>query len=47
MQNQKNIHISGPMVQSEAFTVAKYLGNDQLKAPTGWLDSFEKRFNIV
>jgi hypothetical protein len=36
----KDIHISGPMVQSEALTVAKSLGNDQFKASTGWLASF-------
>jgi hypothetical protein len=35
------------MVQSEAFAVAKSLGNDQFKASTGWLDSFKKRHNIV
>jgi predicted DNA-binding protein YlxM (UPF0122 family) len=33
----KNIHISSPMVQSEALTVAKSLGNDQFKGPTGRL----------
>jgi hypothetical protein len=43
----KNIHISGPIVQSEALAVAKSLGNDQFKASTGWLDSFKKRHNIV
>jgi hypothetical protein len=43
----KNIHISGPMVQSEALAVARSLGNDQFKASTGWLDSFKKRHNIV
>jgi hypothetical protein len=43
----KNIHIFGPMVQSEALAVAKSLGNDQFKACTGWLDSFKKRHNIV
>jgi hypothetical protein len=43
----KNIHISGPMVQSEALAVTKSLGNDQFKVSTGWLDSFKKRHNIV
>jgi hypothetical protein len=43
----KNFHISGPMVQSEALTVAKSVGNDQLKASTGQLDSFKKKPNIV
>jgi hypothetical protein len=43
----KNIHISGPMVQSEALAVAKSLGNDQFKASTRWLYSFKKRHNIV
>jgi hypothetical protein len=43
----KNIHISGPMVQSEALAVARSLGNDQFKASTGWLDSFKTRHNIV
>ena len=43
----KNIHISNPMLQSEALAVAKSLRNDQFKASTGWLDSFKKRHNIV
>jgi hypothetical protein len=36
---------SGPMVQHEALTVARYLGNDQFKASTEWLNSFKKRHN--
>jgi hypothetical protein len=43
----KTIHISGPMVQSEALAVAKSLRNDQFKESTGWLDRFKKRHNIV
>jgi predicted DNA-binding protein YlxM (UPF0122 family) len=43
----KNIHISSLMVQSEALAVAKSLGNYQLKASIGWLDSFKKRHNTV
>jgi hypothetical protein len=43
----KNIHIFGPMVQSEALAVAKSLGNDQFKASTEWLYRFKKRHNIV
>jgi hypothetical protein len=43
----KNVHTSGPVVQSEALTVARSLGNDQFKASTGWLESFKKRNNIV
>jgi hypothetical protein len=35
------------MVQSEAFAVAKSLGNDQFQASAGWWDSFKKRLNIV
>jgi hypothetical protein len=42
----KNIHISGPVVQSEALAVARSL-DDQFKASTGRLDSFKKRYNIV
>jgi hypothetical protein len=38
-ERSRNIHISGPMVQSEALAVAKSLGNDQFKASTGWLDN--------
>jgi hypothetical protein len=43
----KSIHISGPMVQSEALAAANSLANDQFKASTGWLVSFKKRHNIV
>jgi hypothetical protein len=43
----KTIHISGPMVQSEALALAKSLGNEQVKASTEWLGSFKKRHNIV
>jgi hypothetical protein len=39
----KNIHISSPMVQSEALAIDKSPGNDQFKAFIGWLDSFRKR----
>jgi hypothetical protein len=39
----KNIHISGPMGQSEALAVARSLRNDQFKVSTGWLDSCKKR----
>jgi hypothetical protein len=35
------------MVQSEDLAVAKFLGNDQFKASTGWLNSFKKRRSIV
>jgi hypothetical protein len=42
----RNIHMSGPIVRSEALAVATSLGNDQFKASTGWLDSFKKRHNI-
>jgi hypothetical protein len=38
MEDQKNIHISGPMVQSEALAVAKSLGNDQGKVSAGRWD---------
>jgi hypothetical protein len=43
----KNIHISGPIVQSKALAVPKSLRNDQFKASTGWLDNLKKRHNIV
>jgi hypothetical protein len=35
------------MVQNEALAAAKSLGNDQLKASTGWLGTFKQRQNIV
>jgi hypothetical protein len=43
----RNILISSPVVQSEALAVAKSLENEQLKASTGWFQSFKKRHNIV
>jgi hypothetical protein len=39
----KNIHMSGPMIQSEALAVAKSLGNIQFKA----FHCFKKGHNIV
>jgi hypothetical protein len=45
--SSKNIHISCPMVQSEALGVAKYLGNYQFKASIRWQNSFKKGHNIV
>jgi predicted DNA-binding protein YlxM (UPF0122 family) len=39
----KSIHISGPMVQSEALTVANSLGNNQYKVSTGWLNNFKRK----
>jgi hypothetical protein len=47
MQDEKTFTISSPMVQSEDFAVAEFLENDQIKASTGWLDSFKKRHSIV
>jgi hypothetical protein len=47
MQDRKKIHISSPMVQSEALAVAKSIGTDQFKVSTGWLDSFMKMHDIV
>jgi hypothetical protein len=43
----KNIHITGPMVQSEALAATISFGNDQFKASTGRLDSFKKRHDTV
>lgn len=34
--NANDIHISRPMLQSEALIVPKSLGNYRVKVPTGW-----------
>ena len=40
-------HISGPMVQREARTIAQGLGITKFAASNGWLDSFRRVHNIV
>ena len=42
----KNIPISGPILQSKALMFADELGIEDFKASNGWLTSWKKRYNI-
>ena len=47
LARQRNIPVSGPMLQEEALHIAKCLNSDStFKASNGWLESFKKRNNI-
>lgn len=39
--------VSGPLLQQKALEIAKQLDNHDFKASNGWLESFQKRHNIV
>eukprot|EP00057_Strongylocentrotus_purpuratus_P009321 XP_011663795.1 PREDICTED: tigger transposable element-derived protein 4-like [Strongylocentrotus purpuratus] len=39
--------VSGPLLQRKALEIAKQLDNHDFKASNGWLESFQKRHNIV
>ena len=44
---QRNVPISGPMLQDEAMKIAEKLScSSQFKASNGWLQSFKKRHNL-
>ena len=43
---ERNIPISGPMLQEEARLIAERLENSQFKASNGWLQSFKARHNL-
>ena len=47
LARQRNVPVSGPMLQQEARIVAEKLGYHQFKASNGWLESFKKRNNII
>lgn len=46
LARQRNVPVSGPMLQEEARVVAVQMGHHQFKASNGWLESFKKRHNI-
>lgn len=43
----KNVPISGPIIQTNALEVARKIECDNFKASNGWLKSFKVRHNIV
>ena len=46
LARQRNVPVSGPMLQEEARVIAVQMGHHQFKASNGWLESFKKRHNI-
>ena len=44
---EKNLPISGPMLQESALEIANKLGISDFKASNGWLQKFRTRHNIV
>ena len=46
LARQRNVPVSGPMMQEEARLIAAHLGNHDFKASNGWLQSFKKRHNL-
>ena len=43
---ERNIPISGPMLQEEARLIAERLENSRFKPSNGWLQSFKARHNL-
>jgi hypothetical protein len=43
----KGVPVSGTLIQAEALETAKKLGKGDFKASDWWLESFERRHNIV
>ena len=41
------VHVTGPMLQREARSIARGLGINNFSASNGWLDSFRRVHNIV
>ena len=46
LARERNVPVSGPMLQEEAQIIAEQMGHHQFKASNGWLESFKKRHNI-
>ena len=46
LARERNVPVSGPMLQEEARIIAKQMGHHQFKASNGWLESFKKHHNI-
>lgn len=46
-QKAAGIHVTGPMLQHEARSIARGLDIDNFAASNGWLDSFRRLHNLV
>ena len=46
LAQQRNVPVSGPVLQEEALLMTQKIGHEGFKASNGWLESFKKRHNI-
>ena len=43
---QRQVLVTGPMLQEEALKIAEAIGNEVFKAPNRWLEQFKYRHNL-
>ena len=46
-QKDLGVRVTGPMLQREARSIARKLGNSKFAASNGWLGNFRQLYNIV
>ncbi|XP_065831024.1 tigger transposable element-derived protein 4-like [Oscarella lobularis] len=47
LARERDIPVTGPMLQEEALKIGEILGEKDFKASNGWLSNFKKRHNIA
>ena len=46
LSRQRQVPVTGPMLQEEALKIAEALGNEVFKASNGWLEQLKCRHNL-